>query len=107
MLDDAFKLIESLRAELFKSRAETEKALREKKNAEQKSLHATLKLEQTQVRLDGAQKALKAMAKDRRVQGVFDIAGKHHQMRTVKRSISATLLSRSPGKTPMKRLKAR
>ena len=65
LLKEASMLIESLRAELFKSRAETEKALREKKNAEQKSLHATLKLEQTQVRLDGAQKALKAMAKDR------------------------------------------
>ena len=110
LLDDAFKLIESLRAELFKSRAETEKALREKKNAEQESLHATLKLEQTQVRLDGAQKALEAMAKDRReraVQGAFDTAENDHQMRTVKRSISAALLSRSPGKTQMERLKAR
>ena len=110
LLDDAFKLIERLRAELFISCAEKEKALREKKNAEQESLHATLKLEQTQVRLDGAQKALEAMAKDRReraVQGAFDTAEKDHQMRTVKRSISAALLSHSPGKTPMERLKAR
>ena len=110
MPNDAFKLIESLRAELFILRAETEKALREKKNAEQESLHATLKLEQTQVRLDDAQKALEAMAKDRReraVQGAFDTAENDHQMRTVKRSISAALLSRSPGKTQMERLKAR
>ncbi len=34
MLDEAFELIESLRAELFKSRAETQKALAEKEKAE-------------------------------------------------------------------------
>ncbi len=64
MSDDAFKFIESLRAELFKSRAETEKVLREKEKAESESTHATLKLQQTQVKLDDAQNALDAMAKD-------------------------------------------
>ena len=34
LLDDAFKLIESLRAELFKSRAETQEVLGEKEKAE-------------------------------------------------------------------------
>ena len=62
--------------------------------------------------MNGAQKALEleAMAEDRReraVQGAFDTAEKDHQMQTVKRSISAALLSRSPGKTQMERLKAR
>ena len=46
MLDDAYKLIESLRAELFKSRAETQEALGEKERAESKLIHAKLKLEQ-------------------------------------------------------------
>ena len=67
-------------------------------------------MEQTQARLDDAQEALEAMAKDRRelaVQGAFDTAEKDHQMQTVKRNISAALLSRSQGKTPMERLKAR
>ncbi len=71
--------------------------------------HATLKLGQTQVKLDDAQKALEAMAKDREraVQGAFDTAAKEYQMRTVNRNISATLLSRSPGKTTMERFKER
>ena len=46
-----------------------------KEKAENESIHATRKLEQTQVKLDSAQKALEAMAKDRResaVQGAFD-----------------------------------
>ena len=110
MLKEASKLIESLRAELFKSRAETEKALRELEKAEHESIHATLKLEQTQVKVDDAQKALGAMAKDRReraAQGAFDTAEMDHQMRTVKRNVSATLLSRSPGKGAMERLKKR
>ena len=46
LLDDAFKLIESLRAELFKSRAETQKALGEKEKAESECIHAKLKLDQ-------------------------------------------------------------
>ena len=48
MLDDAYKLIESLRAELFKSRAETQKALGEKEKAESECINATLKLDQAQ-----------------------------------------------------------
>ena len=75
LLKEASVLIESLRTEHFKSRAKTEKALREKEKAEHESIHATLKMHQMQVKLDGAQKALEAMAKDRReraVQGAFD-----------------------------------
>jgi hypothetical protein len=40
LLDDAFKLIESLRAELFKSRAETQKAIGEKERVESECIHA-------------------------------------------------------------------
>jgi hypothetical protein len=40
LLDDAFKLIESLRAELFKSRAETQKAFGEKEKAGSECIHA-------------------------------------------------------------------
>ncbi len=39
MLDDAYKLIESLRAEVFKSRAQTQKALSEKEKAENDCLN--------------------------------------------------------------------
>ncbi len=52
MLDDAFKLIESLRAELFKSCAEAQKALGEKEKAESECIHSKLKLDQMQARLD-------------------------------------------------------
>ncbi len=45
LLNDAFKLIESLRAELFKSRAKTQKALGEKEKAESECIHAKLKLD--------------------------------------------------------------
>jgi len=62
LLDDAFKLIESLRAELFKSRAEAQKALGEKEKAESEFIHAKLKLDQMQARLDSAQDALHAGA---------------------------------------------
>ena len=44
LLDDDNKLIESLRAELFKSRAETQKALAEKEKAQSECTNATLKL---------------------------------------------------------------
>jgi hypothetical protein len=44
LLDDAFKLIESLRAELFKSRAEAQKALGEKEKAESEIIHAKLNI---------------------------------------------------------------
>ena len=54
LLDDAFKLIESLRAGLFKSRAEAQKALGEKEKAESECIHAKLKLVQMQARLDNA-----------------------------------------------------
>ena len=84
LLDDAFKLIESLRAELFKSRAETQKALGEKEKAESKCIHATLKLDLTLARLDTAQKVLDAMAKDWRARAVweaFDAAEIEHGMR--------------------------
>jgi hypothetical protein len=110
LLNDAFKLIESLRAELFKSRAETEKALNEKDKAQSECTHATLKLEQTQTKLDDAQKALDAMAKGRRAraaQEAFDAADNEHGMRGVKKGIATMLLSRSQGKTLMERLKAR
>ena len=59
LLKDASKLIESLRAELFKSRAE-------KEQAESERIHAALKLAQMQSKLDDAKNALDAMAKDRR-----------------------------------------
>ena len=58
LLTEASRLIESLRAELFKSRAETQKALAEKEKAEAERLHAALKLDQTQARLDTAQDSL-------------------------------------------------
>ncbi len=51
MLNDAYKLIESLRAELFKSRAETQKALCEKEKAEGECINAKLKLDQAQATL--------------------------------------------------------
>ena len=43
LLDDAFKLIESLRAELIKSRDETQKALDEKERAERECIHARIR----------------------------------------------------------------
>ena len=128
LLDDAFKLIESLRAELFKlrseaqealaeSRAETQKALAEthnalaeKEKAEGERLHAVLKLGQTQARLDDAQKALDTRVNDRQsraVQGAFDAAESALGMRLAAKGIAEKLLSLSPGKTPMERLKAR
>ena len=108
LLDDAFKLIESLRAELFKSRAETQKALAEKEKAEAERLHAALKLDQTQARLDTAQDSLNRMAKDReqQVQAAVSEAERTLGMRATKREILARLLARSPGMTGMERLKA-
>jgi hypothetical protein len=106
LLDEAFKLIKSLRDELFKSRAETQKALDEKKKAERECIHAKLKLDQMRVHLDNAH----TTAQDRRaceVKGAFDQADKECKMRMAKKGITAWLLSRSPGKNKMDRLKAR
>ncbi len=72
LFDDAFKLIESLRAELFKSRAETQKALGEKEKAQSECIHAKLKSNQIQAQLDNAQEALHARAQDRRARAVQD-----------------------------------
>jgi hypothetical protein len=58
-----------LSTELFKSRSQTQKALREKEKAKRECAHATLKLGQTQVKLDDARKALDA-AKARRKRAV-------------------------------------
>ena len=104
LLDDAFKLIESLRAELFKSRAETQKALGEKEKAESEFIHAKLKLDQMQARLDSAEEALHAGAQDRRareVQGAFDQADQEFRVRMAKEAITTRLLSRSPGIGPV------
>jgi hypothetical protein len=109
LLDDAFKLIESLRAELFKSRAEAQKALGEKEKAESEFIHAKLKLDQMQARLDSAQEALNAGAQARRareVQGAFDQVDQEYRVRKAKGEITASLLSLSPGKGKMDRLKA-
>ena len=92
LLDDAFKLIESLRAELFKSRAEAQKALGEKEKAESEIIHAKLKLDQMQARLDSAQEALHAGAQDqlaREVQGAFDQADQEYRVRKAKGEITA------------------
>ena len=66
LLDAAFKLIESLRAELFKSRAETQKALGEKEKAESECINAKLKLDQVQASLLEAQEAMNAMSTDQK-----------------------------------------
>jgi hypothetical protein len=84
LLDDAFKLIESLRAELFKSRAEAQKTLGEKEKAESECINAKRKLDQMQARLDRAQEALHAGAQDlraREVQGAFDQADQEYRVR--------------------------
>ena len=108
LLDEAFKLIESLRAELFKSRAETQKALAEKEKAESERVVAALKLDQTQARLDTAQDSLNRMAKDReqQVQAAVSEAERTLGMRAAKREILARLLAHSPGMTGMERLRA-
>ncbi len=77
LLNDVFKLIKSLGEELFKSRAETQKALGKKEKAESECIHAKLKLNQMQAHLDNEQEAMHAGAQDRRareVQGAFDQA---------------------------------
>jgi hypothetical protein len=63
-----------------------------------------------QARLDNAQKALHAGAQDRRaraVQGAFDQADQEYQVRMANAAITTRLLSRSPGKNGMDRLKTR
>jgi hypothetical protein len=109
LLEDAFKLIDSLRTELFRSRAETEKAIREKEQAESDRLHATLKLDQTQARLDTAQKALDEMAKDRReqMQEAFCQAENEYNARMAGKRIFESLRTLLPSKSSMARLKAR
>ncbi len=114
MLNDADRLIESLRAELFKSRAEaqeallksraegqealavsraeTQKALAEKEKAESECVVAALKLDQTQARLDTAQDSLNRMAKDReqQVQATVSEAERTLGMLAAKREILAS-----------------
>ncbi len=112
LLDDAFKLIKSLRAELFKSSAETQKGLAEnlKEKVEGECLHAALKLDQTQAELDAARQASDARARDlraRAVQDAFIAAENAHGMQLAAKGIAAKLLSLSPGKTPTGLLKAR
>ncbi len=62
-----------------------------------------------QAHLDNTQEALHARAQDRRareVKDVFDQADTEYGMRMTKAAITAGLLSRSPGKNKMDRLKA-
>ncbi len=93
MLDATFKLIESLRAELFKSRAETQKALGKKERAENELIHAKLKMDQ--------------MCATAAVQDAFNQADQQYIMRKANERIASLLLSGSPGKNQMDRLKAR
>ncbi len=65
LLTEASWLIEGLRSdatELFKSRAETQKALAEREKTEDERLQAALKLDQTlaKLKLDGARNVLNA-----------------------------------------------
>ncbi len=91
MLNNTFKLIESLLAELFKSRAETQKALGENKRAESECIHAKLKMEQ--MRATAAQNA-------------FQQADQQYSMRKAKGQITSWLFLGLPGKDKMDRLKA-
>jgi hypothetical protein len=94
LLDDALKLIESLLAELFKSRAETQNALGEKERTESECIHAKLKLDQMQARLDNAQEAWHTRAQDMRARDVkdtFDQADKDYRVRTAKGEFTARL----------------
>ncbi len=95
--EDAFKLIKSLRAELFKSRAETQQALGEKAKAESECINAKLKLDQAQASLLEAQQAMNAMSKDRRsnLERALEAATKGIKMQTCRKELSAKLLSRS------------
>ena len=110
LLKDASRLIESLRAELFKSRAETQKALAEKEKAESERIVAALKLDGVRAELEAERKASKARAKVRREREVSDAfaeVDRAHRMRSAAKGIAAKLLSLSPGKTSLERLKAR
>ena len=124
MLDEAFELIESLRAALLESRAETPKALAEKEKAESERVVAftptalksnsssgptALKLDQTQAQLSTAQDLLNRMAKDREqaVKAAVSEAERTLGLLAAKNQILARLLSRSPGMTCLERLKAR
>ncbi len=57
MLKDASRLIENLHAELFKSRAETHKALAKKEKAETERLCAALKLDGVRAELEAERNA--------------------------------------------------
>ena len=99
LLDDTSRLIERLRAELFKSRAETQKALAEKEKVEGELLITALKLDQTKAELDTAREA-----NDLRksvLQSAFDQVEGARGIRLAAKGIAATLLSRSPGKNAM------
>jgi hypothetical protein len=86
LLDDAFTLIESLRSELFKSRAETQKALGENERAESECIHTKLKMEQ--IRATAAQNA-------------FQQADQQYSMRKAKGQITSWLLhGKGTGYTP-------
>ncbi len=98
MLNDAYKLIKSLRAEHFESRAKTRKSLGEKEKAESYCLNATFSLDLTQAELHEAQEAMNAMSLSR----ASESAGKEHKMQTCKKGISTRLLSRSLGKTALR-----
>ncbi len=98
------------------ARSFSNRALRHRKRlARRRGLKANastpskLKMDQMQAHLDNAQEALHARAQDQRareVQGGFDQADQEYQVRTAKAEITARLLSRSPGKKRMDKLKA-
>ena len=116
LLEDAFKLIDSLRTELFKSRAETEKALSEKEAAETEKeaaeterVYAKLKLTQAEAKLEEAQKTLDEMAKAQRenaTRAAFSAAEGAFASRMMKKELAARLQSLYPGKSCMERLTA-
>jgi hypothetical protein len=96
MLNDAYKLIDSLRTELFKLRSETQKALGEKEKTESKCINAKLKLDQAQATLLEAQEAMNAMSKDLRKRDlikVFEAAEKEHCTHTNHNHAQATILT--------------
>jgi hypothetical protein len=102
MLDDAFKLIESLRAELFRLSAETQKALCEKEKAESECINAKLKLDQAQATLLEEQEAMNAMSKDHRKRDltkVFEAVEREQKMQIHQKAIAARMRSRSLDKT--------
>jgi hypothetical protein len=116
LLEDAFKLIDSLRTELFKSRtelfksrAETEIALSEKEAAETERVYAKLKLTQAEAKLEEAQKSLDEMAKAQRenaTRSAFSAAEGAFASQMMKKELASRLQSLYPGKSCMERLTA-